>query len=298
MSLTKSARQYHWSPFGYRASNALWSIGYGIGWTPCSSGSGQRVEQRLHVARRGRLVARVAPDDAAHLAQVDLRRERVAGRHRRVGEEAVELARGGGEELAVRRQHLGAAARPARTSGRRSPCSTSWRRNSNAVTTPKLPPPPRSAQNRSGCSSLLACTSSPLASTTSARQQVVDRQAVLAGQVAEAAAEREPADAGRADDPARGGEPVLVGGAVDLAPRAAAADADGAGARVDVDPADRGEVDHDAVVDRAEPGAVVPAAADREREARLAGVRRCSRATSSAPAPARSSAGRRSIIAL
>ena len=40
MSLTKSARQYHWSPFGYSASNALCSIGYGIGWTPCSSGSG------------------------------------------------------------------------------------------------------------------------------------------------------------------------------------------------------------------------------------------------------------------
>ena len=41
-------------------------------------------------------------------------------------------------------------------------------RNSNEVTTPKLPPPPRSAQNRSGCSSALACTCVPSASTTSA----------------------------------------------------------------------------------------------------------------------------------
>ena len=186
------------------------------------------------------------------------RRERGAGRHGREGEEAVELARGGGEELAVRGEHLRAAARPARTSGRRSPCSTSWRRNSNAVTTPKLPPPPRSAQNRSGCSSLLAWTSSPLASTTSAPTQVVDRQAVLAGQVAESAAEREPADAGRRDDAARGREPVLVGGAVDLAPRAAAADADGPRARVDVDPADRGEVDHEAVVDVPSPAPLCP----------------------------------------
>src|SRR5438094_575630 len=37
---------------------------------------------------------------------------------------------------------------PARTVG-----PTEWRRNSNEVTTPKLPPPPRNAQNRSGCSS-------------------------------------------------------------------------------------------------------------------------------------------------
>ena len=129
------------------------------------------------------------------------------------------------------------------------------------------------------------------------RQQVVDRQPVLPGQVAEAAAEREPADAGRADDAARVREPVLVGGPVDLAPRAAAADADGAGAGIDVDPADRGEVQHDAVVDRAEPGAVVAAAADREREARLAGVADDPRDVVGARA-LRDQRGRRSIIPL
>ena len=66
-------------------------------------------------------------------------------------------------------------------------------------------------------------------------EQVVDRQAALAGQVAEAAAEGQAADAGRRDDPARRGEAVLVGGGVDLAPGAAAADADGPGLRVDLD---------------------------------------------------------------
>ena len=40
-------------------------------------------------------------------------------------------------------------------------------RYSNEVTTPKLPPPPRSAQKRSGCSSALAVTTSPSAVTTS-----------------------------------------------------------------------------------------------------------------------------------
>src|SRR5207248_8501918 len=41
-------------------------------------------------------------------------------------------------------------------------------RNSNEVTTPKLPPPPRSAQNSSGCSFALACARDPSARTTSA----------------------------------------------------------------------------------------------------------------------------------
>ena len=45
--------------------------------------------------------------------------------------------------------------------------------NSNDVTTPKLPPPPRSAQSRSGSPSGPATTRSPAAVTSSARTQVV-----------------------------------------------------------------------------------------------------------------------------
>lgn len=45
---------------------------------------------------------------------------------------------------------------------------TGCSRNVNEVTTPKLPPPPRSAQNRSGCSDSDAVTTRPSASTTSA----------------------------------------------------------------------------------------------------------------------------------
>ena len=41
-------------------------------------------------------------------------------------------------------------------------------RNANRVTTPKLPPPPRSAQRRSGCRSSFAVTKLPSARTTSA----------------------------------------------------------------------------------------------------------------------------------
>ena len=49
---------------------------------------------------------------------------------------------------------------------------TSCSRKRNEVTTPKFPPPPRSAQNRSGFSSALARTRSPLASTTSASSRL------------------------------------------------------------------------------------------------------------------------------
>src|ERR1700739_861991 len=50
------------------------------------------------------------------------------------------------------------------------PCSPmSWQRKVNEVTTPKFPPPPRSAQNRSRYSlPAVAVTNDPSASTTSA----------------------------------------------------------------------------------------------------------------------------------
>jgi hypothetical protein len=101
-------------------------------------------------------------------------------------------------------------------------------------------------------------------------EQVVDREPVLPRQVPVAAAEREPADSGRRDDPADGGEPVLVRGAVDLAPGATAAHVDRAGGRVDGDLAQQREVADDAVVDAPEAWAVVAAAVDRQREALLA----------------------------
>ena len=64
-----------------------------------------------------------------------------------------------------------------------------------ASTMPKLPPPPRTAQNRSGSSSSLTVTTRPSAVTRSTATQAVDRQAVLAGQPADAAAEGQAAEA-------------------------------------------------------------------------------------------------------
>src|SRR6202049_1266574 len=48
----------------------------------------------------------------------------------------------------------------------------SWQRKVNEVTTPKFPPPPRSAQNKSPCESSLAVTNVPSASTTSAASRL------------------------------------------------------------------------------------------------------------------------------
>src|SRR5919197_1382998 len=76
--------------------------------------------------------------------------------------------------------------------------STGCSRNSSDVTTPKLPPPPRSAQNRSGCSFSLAMTTLPSAVTTSAdtRLSQDNPQPRHAGQVDHQAAvvDREPVD--------------------------------------------------------------------------------------------------------
>ena len=130
-------------------------------------------------------------------------------------------------------------------------------------------------------------------------EQVVDRQPALARQVAEAAAERQPADAGGRDDPARRREAVLVGGARRPRPRCSrrrrgrCAPAGSTSMSLQ-----QREVDDDAVVARC------PSPAPLWPPPRTASSRSWSRAkptalaTSSAVAQRAISAGRLSIIAL
>ena len=141
-------------------------------------------------------------------------------RHRQF-EDRGQLVRGRGDELAVEgAAPRGASSRgwkigPARTIG-----PTGCSRYSNEVTMPKLPPPPRIAQKRSGFSSSLAVTISPSRRHHVRGEEVVDRGAVLSHQPADAAAEREARDAGVRDDPADRRQPVRAASRGRARPRA------------------------------------------------------------------------------
>ena len=137
------------------------------------------------------------------------------------------------------------------------------RRNSNSVTMPKLPPPPRTPQNRSAFSVALACTQLAVGGDELDREQLVDGQPVLAHDPPDAAAERQPRHAGVGHDPAGHREPERLRRPVELA-RAArrparAPCAPPGSTRI---PFIRRQVDHDAVVADRVAGEAVAAAAD------------------------------------
>jgi hypothetical protein len=81
----------------------------------------------------------------------------------------VELNVSGASRMTSRQPFITSAApSTAKVSVPKTTPSSGCASNTKVVTTPKLPPPPRSAQNRSGFSSASAVTTSPDASTTSA----------------------------------------------------------------------------------------------------------------------------------
>ncbi len=126
-------------------------------------------------------------------------RERAATRERgHVGDRREVQQRRPRHELVGERRAAGRSTRAApltrarmgRTALRRRARRPGWTANSIAVTTPKLPPPPRSAQNRSGWCSWSARTSVALGGHELERGDGVGLQPVLAGQPAHAAAKR------------------------------------------------------------------------------------------------------------
>ena len=98
------------------------------------------------------------------------------------------------------------------------------------------------------------------------RHEVVAAQAVLPRQPSDAPAEREPRDAGVADDSARHREPVFLRRRIELGPRGSAAAARADGWRVDGDRPHRTEVDHQSVVDDSVTGEAVAAATNGDLE--------------------------------
>ena len=181
----------------------LCSAGYGIGPDPverrrpelCGS-----ARTSPPPARAGRCSTRRRRTSSAHAAPRGTaqpagpsgrRRSRSAHRARSEGSRGTSAAP---LRLRSRCQSIGPA-----IDGVATGCS--WKRNE--VTTPKLPPPPRIAQKRSGCSFCAGGDEAPIGQHDVGLEQVVDRQPALAGQVSEPAAERQPADTGGRDDAAR-----------------------------------------------------------------------------------------------
>ena len=229
------------------------------------------VEQRRHVGGGCLLVrARIAPHDPADLAQVQLLGEWRPRRHRAEQEEAIQVAGRLRQEVAVGGENLRAALdRPERRPGDDrvelvQPEEEGGDDSEVAAAAPDRPVEV-GVLVRAGADALAA------REHDLGLEQVVDRQPVLAGEMAETAAECEPADSGGRDDSARRGQPMLVRGAIDLAPGAAAADPNRARLRVDRDVAEQGQIYDDSVVNRSQPGAVVGTATDGKRQVVVTG---------------------------
>ena len=161
-------------------------------------------------------------------------------------------------------------ARTGRTARRRRARRPAWTSNSIAVTTPKLPPPPRSAQNRSGSLSASVRTRLAVGGDELERGHGVGLQPVLAREPAHAAAERVAGDADVGRGAVQAREAVGRQARRDALPLDARADADAPGAGVDADLLERGDVQQQRVVQAAERALVVRGRLRARRAARRA----------------------------
>ena len=105
--------------------------------------------------------------------------------------------------------------------------------------------------------------------------EVVARQTVLRGQVADTAAERQPAHARGADHTAGCNEAERLGRCVEVEPGSASLGAGDPSVSVDLDRAQLREIDHEPVLDDAMAGRIVPASAHGDVELVLSGEREC-----------------------
>ena len=210
-------------------------------------------------------LAEVAPHDPADLAKVQLLGERRGGRDREQRQESVQLPRRAGQELAVGAHHLlGLLERPERGSGQDGAdgMQSELERGDDAEVAAAAADRPEQVGVLLGARTRL-CS---VGEHDVGLEQIVDRQAVAPRQVADPAAERQPADAGGRDEATWRREAVRVRGLVDLTPGAATADSDGARLGVHLDRPQQGQVRDDSVVANPEARAVVPAAAHRQRK--------------------------------
>jgi hypothetical protein len=103
--------------------------------------------------------------------------------------------------------------------------------------------------------------------------EIVGRQAGQPREPAEAATERQAGDTGTADEAARDGETMRLGGGVELAPRRAASAGGTPGDGIDVHCLHGREIDHHPALGQGEPGVVVAPTANRDLQALAPGKR-------------------------
>ena len=101
-------------------------------------------------------------------------------------------------------------------------------------------------------------------------RQVVDRESEVALEAADSPTERQPGNAGVADDPGRADEAELLRGDVQLTEERAAVRPCGSSPTIRLDATHRGHVDEEAAVRASEPGRAVTAGSDRDLEVVLA----------------------------
>jgi hypothetical protein len=205
---------------------------------------------------------------------MQLLRERRGGRNACEQEEAAELLRRGQDELAVPAQDVaGGLEVPEHRPGDHVADGVQPRGERGDDS--KVAAAAADRPEQVGLGALVGVDDASVCQHDLRAEDVVDREPGPACQVADAAAEHQPARAGGRDDAGGRGKAVRVGRPVDVAEQRPAPDRDGARLWIDVDAVERRQVDHEPAVDAREAGAVVAAAADRELEAALAPEAHC-----------------------
>ena len=144
-------------------------------------------------------------------------------------------------------------------------------RKVKAVAIPKFPPPPpRNAQKRSGCSSSLARSTRPSASTSSTANEVVAGEPKLAREKADATAESQAGDADARAGAGGDGDAMLPQATIAIEQANPGADDRLAARHVDVDVGQSTHVDHETAVDYGERFIAMPSGASPQRHSLLA----------------------------
>jgi hypothetical protein len=246
-----------------------WKSAYGIGSKKSTSAPAARISRTA--SRPSSSGPRVHARDRDHELAVQVLRDALLGRGVEVQERQAEPLRRFAHRVAIEGQQLAPAADGIQRETAEDLGLERVQPELERGDPPKLPPPPRSAQNRSGCSSAEARTCSPSALTSSTASRLSQARPCLRSSHPEPPPSVSPAT------PVVDTRPPVVARSYGWVARS---NCDHVAAEPTRDPAvpvhlDRrhvAHVDHEPVVDERQPGDRVPAGADGERQSLTASV--------------------------